>query len=129
MREIRTSGSMRGGRKHAFAWRACLPLYRRPRRALRLVQSSHFVRFDHSQLPFFSSDTCLRLQLLHEPIPLIGFRNHYSASRASETYALTRASTKEPAAAGLVARASPACPLLFTATNTEKFLCASHPLK
>ena len=27
MREIRTSGSMRGGRKRAFAWRACLLLY------------------------------------------------------------------------------------------------------
>ena len=30
MREIRTSGSMRGGRKRAFAWRACLLLYRAP---------------------------------------------------------------------------------------------------
>jgi hypothetical protein len=27
MREIRTSGSMRGGRKRAFARRACLLLY------------------------------------------------------------------------------------------------------
>jgi hypothetical protein len=27
MREIRTSGSMRGSRKRAFAWRACLLLY------------------------------------------------------------------------------------------------------
>ena len=27
-----------------------------------------------------SSDPCLRLQLLHEPIPLSGCRNHYSAS-------------------------------------------------
>jgi len=30
MREIRTSGSMRGGRKRAFAWRACLLLYSVP---------------------------------------------------------------------------------------------------
>jgi hypothetical protein len=27
-----------------------------------------------------SPDACLRLQLLHEPIPLTGCRNHYSAS-------------------------------------------------
>ena len=54
-----------------------------------------------------SSDTCLRLQHLHEPIPLIGFRNHYSASGASNIYALTRASTKEPAAAGSAARDKP----------------------
>ena len=32
MREIRTSGSMRGGRKRAFARRACLLLYGVPRR-------------------------------------------------------------------------------------------------
>jgi len=31
MREIRTSGSMRGGRKRAFAWRACLLLYGVPK--------------------------------------------------------------------------------------------------
>jgi len=31
MREIRTSGSMRGGRKRAFARRACLLLYGVPR--------------------------------------------------------------------------------------------------
>jgi len=30
MREIRTSGSMRGGRKRAFARRACLLLYSVP---------------------------------------------------------------------------------------------------
>ena len=30
MREIRTSSSMRGGRKRAFARRACLLLYRVP---------------------------------------------------------------------------------------------------
>jgi hypothetical protein len=30
MREIRTSGSMRGGRKRAFARRACLLLYSAP---------------------------------------------------------------------------------------------------
>src|SRR6185503_4931552 len=45
-----------------------------------------------------SSDPCLRLQLLHEPIPLTGCRNHYSASWARLTAALTRASTKEPVA-------------------------------
>ena len=28
MREIRKSGSMRGCRKRAFAWRACVLLYR-----------------------------------------------------------------------------------------------------
>ena len=32
MREIRMSGSMRGGRKPAFARRACLLLYRVPRK-------------------------------------------------------------------------------------------------
>ena len=45
-----------------------------------------------------SSDTCLRLRSLHELIPPPGFRNHYSASRASELNALTLALTKEPAA-------------------------------
>ena len=54
-----------------------------------------------------SSHPCLRLQLLHEPIPLIGFRNHYSASWASNIYALTRASTKELAAADSAARDKP----------------------
>jgi hypothetical protein len=33
MREIRMSGSMRGGRKRAFARRACLLLYRAPNSA------------------------------------------------------------------------------------------------
>ena len=51
-----------------------------------------------------SSDPCPRPQLLHEPIPLTGFRNHYSASWARPTTALTRASTKELFAAGPVAR-------------------------
>lgn len=30
MREICMSGSMRGCRRRAFAWRACVPLYRAP---------------------------------------------------------------------------------------------------
>src|SRR5258708_34886770 len=51
-----------------------------------------------------SSETCLRPQLLHEPIPLTGCRNHYSASWASSIAALTRASTKELVAAGHAAR-------------------------
>ena len=53
-----------------------------------------------------SSETCLRPQPLHEPIPLTGCRNHYSASWARPTAALTRASTKEPGA-GPVARDKP----------------------
>src|ERR1019366_5913361 len=98
MREIRTSGSMRGGRKRTFARRACLLLYGVPRQnvppfTLQLISS-----FRSRTDSVLSSDTCLRPQLLHEPIPLTGCRNHYSASGASDLNALTRASTKEPAA-------------------------------
>src|ERR1700677_1791291 len=106
MREIRPSGSMRGGRKRAFARRACLLLYGVPRETFLLTNdSSRPLRsFLDSAL---SSDPCLRLQLLHEPIPLTRCRNHYSASRAIPTYALTRASTKEPVAANPAARDKP----------------------
>ena len=54
-----------------------------------------------------SSEACLRLQLLHEPIPLTGCRNHYSASWASPIAALTRALTKELVAAAPAARDKP----------------------
>src|SRR6266478_2511532 len=40
MREIRTSGSMRGGRKRAFAWRACLLLYSAPNLRIRREATS-----------------------------------------------------------------------------------------
>jgi hypothetical protein len=66
-----------------------------------------FRPFRSFSVSVLSSDACLRLRLLHEPIPLSGYRNHYSASRASPTSALTRALTKEPAVAGLVARDKP----------------------
>ena len=52
MREIRMSGSMRGGRKRAFARRACLLLYGVPRK-LPSFLSSRLVRSAHFQLPFF----------------------------------------------------------------------------
>src|ERR1700692_2947818 len=107
MREIRTSGSMRGGRKRAFARRACLLLYRVPRQTLLLLLFQLTSSFRSRTDSVLSSDTCLRPRLLHEPIPLAGCRNHYSASWASDTNALTRASTKEPAAAGRGARDKP----------------------
>jgi len=54
MREIRTSGSMRGGRKRTFARRACLLLYSAPKSILvnlpRVVRS---IRHRHS--PHFHS--------------------------------------------------------------------------
>jgi hypothetical protein len=49
MREIRTSGSMRGGRKRAFAWRACLLLYRAPN-SLSVFQNDPLSRFRLIQL-------------------------------------------------------------------------------
>ena len=55
-----------------------------------------------------SSDPCLRPQLLHEPIPLTGCRNHYSASWARQLNALTRALTKEPVASFAARDQSPA---------------------
>jgi hypothetical protein len=72
----------------------------------RLSLSVAFVRTAHFQ-SVLSSEPCLRLQLLHEPIPPLGCRNHYSASRASYIAALTRASTKEPVAASRAARDKP----------------------
>ena len=75
MREIRKSGSMRGGRKRTFARRACLLLYGVPRKMPSLVIDS--LRPCRLLSAFvLSSDPCLRLQLLHKPIPLIGCRNH-----------------------------------------------------
>ena len=73
MREIRTSGSMRGGRKRAFVAARLSPTLRSPQ----LTSSFPFL---FSSAPFIlsvlSSETCLRLQPLHEPIPRIGCRNH-----------------------------------------------------
>ena len=82
------------------------PTLRSPHKIFSFVVSPSrlFRSFSVSAL---SSDPCLRLQHLHEPIPLFGFRNHYSASGASNIYALTRASTKELAAAGSAARDKP----------------------
>ena len=52
MREIRMSGSMRGGRKRAFARRACLLLYRVPGvKKLLPIDSSR--RFPLISIPFF----------------------------------------------------------------------------
>jgi hypothetical protein len=44
MREIRMSGSMRGGRKRAFTRRACLLLYRVPRESLLSIAASNRLR-------------------------------------------------------------------------------------
>ena len=79
MREIRTSGSMRGGRKRAFSRRACLLLYQSPQGLAPFFTIDSFRPFRSLSDSALSSDPCLRLQLLHEPIPLIGCRNHYSA--------------------------------------------------
>ena len=53
MREIRMSGSMRGGRKRAFARRACLLLYGVLTQILLLSRINSFVRSARSQLPIF----------------------------------------------------------------------------
>ena len=45
MREIRTSSSMRGGRKRAFARRACLLLYGVPKRNILSSLTIRFVRW------------------------------------------------------------------------------------
>ena len=67
MREIRMSGSMRGGRKRAFARRACLLLYGVPRKSfppVRLTFSSVTALFE---IPFFrrmhvsALNFCMRL--------------------------------------------------------------------
>jgi len=52
MREIRTSGSMRGGRKRAFARRACLLLYGVPTKFSPLLLTL-LVRSAHSRFPIF----------------------------------------------------------------------------
>ena len=44
-----------------------------------LFVSTSFRPFRSFSVSVLSSHTCLRLQLLHEPIPLTGCRNHYSA--------------------------------------------------
>jgi hypothetical protein len=49
MREIRTSSSMRGGRKRAFARRACLPLYAAP-----VPASARRTFFNLCQIPMLS---------------------------------------------------------------------------
>jgi hypothetical protein len=80
MREIRTSGSMRGGRKRAFRAARLSPTLPESPEERCSFAIDWFRRF-RSYLDFaLSSHPCLRLQLLHEPIPLRGCRNHYSAS-------------------------------------------------
>jgi hypothetical protein len=53
MREIRMSGSMRGGRKRAFARRACLLLYRVPKQTFLLLLFNSFRHSARAQIPFF----------------------------------------------------------------------------
>jgi hypothetical protein len=66
MREIRMSGSMRGGRKRAFARRACLLLYGVPRVSL-LSSAARFVRSALHLIPLFrrthvsALDICMSL--------------------------------------------------------------------
>ena len=50
-----------------------------PRNTLLCYRFISSVRLSN-RCPLVRRDPCLRLQLLHEPIPLIGYRNHYSAS-------------------------------------------------
>ena len=63
-----------------------------------LLTTDSFVCSALTRPSALSSDASLRPQLLHEPYPRTGCRNQYSASKASALTALTRASTKEPAA-------------------------------
>src|SRR5579859_4932093 len=69
-----------------------------PRERSSFFLLNSFRRFRSRSDSVLSSDACLRPQLLHEPIPLTGCRNHYSTSWVSGITALTRASTKELAA-------------------------------
>ena len=50
-----------------------------PRNTLLCYRFISSVRLSN-RCPLVLRDPCLRLQLRHEPIPLIGYRNHYSAS-------------------------------------------------
>ena len=60
-----------------------------PRRML-LLSFDSFRLFRSLSDSALSSEACLRLQLLHAPIPLIGCRNHYSAKQ--EVYRAPRGS-------------------------------------
>jgi hypothetical protein len=53
MREIRTSGSMRGGRKRTFARRACLLLDQSPQKNIAPLLSTGFADSAPSQISLF----------------------------------------------------------------------------
>ena len=95
MREIRTSGSMRGGRKRAFARRACLLLYGVPRKVLSLVNRLVFVRAALSQLPFFRRIHVSAFNFCKSLFRCSGVAIIIQPRWASCITALTRASTKE----------------------------------
>ena len=107
MREIRMSGSMRGGRKRAFARRACLLLYGVPRESfppVRLTFSSATALFE---IPFFRRMHVSALNFCMSLFRRSGFATIIQPQWANGLTAFTRASTKEPVAAGRVARDKP----------------------
>jgi hypothetical protein len=98
MREIRMSGSMRGGRKRAFARRACLLLYRVPRKQSSFAIDSFRPFRSENRCPLFRRTHVSALNFCMSLFRQSGVAIIIQPHWASCITALTRASTKEPAA-------------------------------